>query len=77
MEHIRFLKGIQAYFSKLTFHSNKDLLSILPIGAGQPCLHIRVTLISKILEFQKAGSTTSRYIFMDHKTGFRFPLSQK
>ena len=27
----------------------------------------RVTLISKILKFQKAGSTTSRY--MDHKTG--------
>ena len=35
------------------------------------------TLISKILEFQKAGSTTSRYLSMDHKTGFRFPLSQK
>ena len=37
----------------------------------------RVTLIFKILEFQKAGSTISRYISIDHKTGFRFPLSQK
>ena len=36
-----------------------------------------MTPISKILEFQKAGSTTSRYTSMDHKTGFRFPLSQK
>ena len=39
--------------------------------------YIRVTLILKFLEFEKTGSTTSRYISMDHKTGFRFPLSQK
>ena len=38
---------------------------------------IRVTLISKILEFPKAGATTSRYMSPDSNTGFRFSPSQK
>ena len=38
---------------------------------------IRVTLISKLLEFPEAEATTSKYMSSDFKTGFRFSLSQK
>ena len=36
-------------------------------GKNLQCRYIRVTLISNVLEFQKAVSITSRYIAMDYK----------
>ena len=69
---IRNSKNLICAVCKQVRHLMKGFCSIIITYS-----YIRVTLISKILEFQKAGSTTSRYTSMDHKTGFRFSLSQK
>ena len=36
-------------------------------------MYTRVTLIFKILEFQKAGSTTSRYMYTAYLVHYRLP----